>query len=68
MRFACIVAAGAAVLGRVPAAAQDAPALEFVFEEPFYSCVCNLALFNDPAGNALILHQRHKPYSDGSLP
>ena len=33
MRFACIVAAGAAVLGSVPAAAQDAPTLEFVFEE-----------------------------------
>jgi hypothetical protein len=27
-----------------------------------------LSFFNDPDGNSLILHHRHKPYSDGSLP
>ena len=42
--------------------------VEFQFEEPYDSGVCHMAFFNDPDGNALILHHRHKPYSDGSLP
>jgi catechol 2,3-dioxygenase-like lactoylglutathione lyase family enzyme len=29
---------------------------------------CHLATFRDPDGNALQLHRRYAPYSDGSLP
>jgi predicted enzyme related to lactoylglutathione lyase len=32
------------------------------------SGVCHLATFHDPDGNALQLHRRYAPYSDGSLP
>jgi catechol 2,3-dioxygenase-like lactoylglutathione lyase family enzyme len=42
-----------------------------VFEfggEPYDSGVCHMAFFNDPDGNALILHHRNAPYRDGSLP
>lgn len=42
--------------------------VEFQFEEPYDSGVCHMAFFADPDGNSLILHHRHKPYSDGSLP
>ena len=42
--------------------------VEFLFEEPYDAGVCHMAFFNDPDGNALILHHRYKPYSDGSLP
>lgn len=30
--------------------------------------VCHMAFFKDPDGNSLILHHRHAPYADGSLP
>jgi catechol 2,3-dioxygenase-like lactoylglutathione lyase family enzyme len=62
-----------AVALRVPEVAQSMQELkdkgvEFQFEEPYDSGVCHMAFFNDPDGNSLILHYRHKPYSDGSLP
>jgi predicted enzyme related to lactoylglutathione lyase len=28
--------------------------------------VCHMAFFSDPDGNALMLHRRYAPYSDGS--
>jgi hypothetical protein len=34
----------------------------------YESAVCHMAFFRDPDGNALILHHRHAPYADGSLP
>jgi predicted enzyme related to lactoylglutathione lyase len=30
--------------------------------------VCHMASFSDPDGNALMLHRRYEPYSDGSKP
>jgi len=30
--------------------------------------VCHMAFFNDPDGNALMLHRRYAPHSDGSQP
>ncbi len=42
--------------------------VEFGFEEAYDSGVCHMAFFKDPDGNALILHKRHAPYSDGSTP
>ena len=30
--------------------------------------VCHMAFFSDPDGNALMLHRRYAPYSDGSKP
>ena len=42
--------------------------VEFTFPEAYDSGVCNMAFFKDPDGNALILHHRHAPYSDGSTP
>ena len=42
--------------------------VQFVFEETYDSGVCHMAFFRDPDGNALILHRRHAPYSDGTLP
>jgi predicted enzyme related to lactoylglutathione lyase len=32
------------------------------------SGVCHIAPFRDPDGNALQLHRRYAPFSDGSLP
>ena len=32
------------------------------------SGVCHIAGFHDPDGNALILHRRYAPFSDGSTP
>jgi predicted enzyme related to lactoylglutathione lyase len=32
------------------------------------SGVCRLATFRDPDGNAIQLHRRYAPFSDGSLP
>ena len=32
------------------------------------SGVCHMAFFTDPDGNALMLHRRYAPYSDGSKP
>ena len=62
-----------AVSLRVPDVAQSMQDLkvagvEFQFEKPYDSGVCHKAFFADPDGNSLILHHRHKPYSDGSLP
>ncbi len=42
--------------------------VEFEFPEPYDSGVCFMAFFKDPDGNALMLHHRYAPYSDGSLP
>ena len=30
--------------------------------------VCHMATFHDPDGNALILHRRYAPFTDGRLP
>ena len=62
-----------AIALRVPDVAQSMQALkdkgvEFQFEKAYDSGVCHMAFFNDPDGNSLILHHRHAPYSDGSLP
>jgi catechol 2,3-dioxygenase-like lactoylglutathione lyase family enzyme len=40
----------------------------FFNAEPYDSGVCHMAFFKDPDGNSLILHHRHAPYVDGSLP
>jgi predicted enzyme related to lactoylglutathione lyase len=32
------------------------------------SGVCHIAGFSDPDGNALMLHRRYAPHSDGSKP
>jgi catechol 2,3-dioxygenase-like lactoylglutathione lyase family enzyme len=42
--------------------------VEFGFPEPYDSGVCHMAFFKDPDGNALILHRRYAPYSDGREP
>jgi catechol 2,3-dioxygenase-like lactoylglutathione lyase family enzyme len=42
--------------------------VEFEFPEPYDSGVCHMAFFKDPDGNALMLHRRYAPYSDGSMP
>jgi catechol 2,3-dioxygenase-like lactoylglutathione lyase family enzyme len=42
--------------------------VEFPFSEPYDTGVCHMAFFQDPDGNALMLHHRYAPYSDGSLP
>jgi len=42
--------------------------VQFEFPEPYDSSVCHMAFFKDPDGNALMLHRRYAPYSDGSLP
>ena len=42
--------------------------VEFEFPEAYDSGVCHMAFFRDPDGNALMLHRRYAPYSDGSLP
>jgi predicted enzyme related to lactoylglutathione lyase len=41
--------------------------VRFEFPEPYDSTVCHMAFFKDPDGNALMLHRRYAPYSDGSL-
>ena len=46
----------------------QAAGVEFEFPEPYDSGVCHMAFFRDPDGNALMLHHRHAPYSDGSKP
>jgi catechol 2,3-dioxygenase-like lactoylglutathione lyase family enzyme len=43
-------------------------AVEFEFPEVYDSGVCHMAFFADPDGNALMLHHRYAPYSDGSMP
>ena len=42
--------------------------VEFLFPDVYDSGVCHMAFFADPDGNSLILHHRHAPYADGSLP
>jgi catechol 2,3-dioxygenase-like lactoylglutathione lyase family enzyme len=46
----------------------EAKGVEFQFEETYDSGRCHMAFFNDPDGNALILHRRYAPYSDGTMP
>jgi catechol 2,3-dioxygenase-like lactoylglutathione lyase family enzyme len=46
----------------------EAKGVEFEYAETYDSGVCHMAFFRDPDGNALILHRRYAPYSDGSLP
>lgn len=46
----------------------EAKGVTFLFPDVYDSGVCHMAFFKDPDGNALILHHRHAPYSDGSLP
>jgi predicted enzyme related to lactoylglutathione lyase len=58
---------------RVPdvAASMDrlrSAGVEFAFPEVYDTGVCHMAFFSDPDGNSLILHHRHAPYSDGSMP
>jgi catechol 2,3-dioxygenase-like lactoylglutathione lyase family enzyme len=36
--------------------------------DTFDTGVCHMASFADPDGNALTLHKRYAPYSDGSTP
>ena len=62
-----------AVALRVPDVAEamkklEAEGVEFGFEEVYDSGVCHMAFFKDPDGNALMLHRRHAPYSDGTKP
>ena len=54
----------------VPAAMERlrAEGVEFQFDEAYDSGVCHMAFFTDPDGNALMLHRRYAPYSDGSRP
>ena len=36
--------------------------------DTYDSGVCNMAFFEDPDGNALTIHRRYAPYSDGTKP
>ena len=45
----------------------EAAGVEFPLET-IDSGVCHIAPFHDPDGNALQLHRRYAPFSDGSLP
>ena len=42
--------------------------VEFDVDEVYDSGVCRMAFFKDPDGNALMLHNRYAPYSDGNKP
>ena len=42
--------------------------VKFEHPEPYDSGVCQMAFFKDPDENALMLHRRYAPYSDGSAP
>jgi catechol 2,3-dioxygenase-like lactoylglutathione lyase family enzyme len=62
-----------AVALRVPDVAEamkklEAAGVQFEFPEAYDAGVCHMAFFKDPDGNALILHRRYAPYSDGSKP
>jgi predicted enzyme related to lactoylglutathione lyase len=61
-----------AIALRVPDVAEARAALEVAgvdFRgETFDTGVCHIAFFADPDGNALALHRRYAPYSDGSTP
>jgi predicted enzyme related to lactoylglutathione lyase len=45
-----------------------AAGVEFEFTDTYDSGVCRMAFFRDPDGNALILHRRYAPHTDGSPP
>lgn len=53
----------------VPAAraALEAKGVAF-FGDTFDTGVCHMAMFADPEGNHLMLHHRHAPYEDGTVP
>lgn len=62
-----------AIALRVPDVAEamkrlEAAGVTFEFPDAYDSGVCHMAFFKDPFGNSLILHHRHAPYSDGTLP
>ena len=62
-----------AIALRVPDVAEAMERLreagaEFQFPEAYDSGVCHMAFVQDPDGNSLILHHRHAPYRDCSLP
>jgi catechol 2,3-dioxygenase-like lactoylglutathione lyase family enzyme len=62
-----------AVALRVPDVAEamdklKAEGVTFDYDDAYDSGVCHMAFFKDPDGNALMLHHRHAPYSDGSTP
>ena len=42
--------------------------VKFNFDDVYDSGVCHMAFFNDPDGNALMLHRRYAPYKDGTQP
>jgi catechol 2,3-dioxygenase-like lactoylglutathione lyase family enzyme len=42
--------------------------VQFEYPQVYDSSVCHMAFFKDPDGNALILHHRYAPYSDGTTP
>jgi predicted enzyme related to lactoylglutathione lyase len=42
--------------------------VELAFPEVYDTGVCQMAFLRDPDGNALMLHHRYAPYSDGSMP
>jgi len=42
--------------------------VEFQVQEPYDTGVCHMAFFEDPDGNALMLHHRYASYPDGSQP
>jgi predicted enzyme related to lactoylglutathione lyase len=65
-------AAIAPIAIRVPDVAEarkklEAAGVEFPMET-IDSGVCHISPFYDPDGNALQLHRRYAPFSDGSLP
>ena len=53
----------AASMGRLRSAG-----VQFAFPEVYDTGVCHMAFFNDLDGNALLLHHRYGPYTDGSVP
>ena len=62
-----------AIALRVPDVAESMERLrdhsvEFAFPQVYDTGVCHMAFFTDPDENALILHHRYAPYSDGSMP
>jgi predicted enzyme related to lactoylglutathione lyase len=64
---------GGGIALRVADVAQTMDRLEragvqFEFPEPYDSGVCQMAFFDDPDGNRLMLHHRYAPYSDGREP
>jgi catechol 2,3-dioxygenase-like lactoylglutathione lyase family enzyme len=64
---------GGAIALRVPDVAAtmerlQSEGVEFNFDDVYDSGVCHMAFFNDPDGNALMLHRRYAPYKDGTQP